>query len=190
MASPTTITSIIRGAQQIDPIMWTRLSEVYGPLVYSWARNAGLQERDAEDVGQEVFMTVYQRLPEFTPGSFRGWLRTIARNKIGDWLRRRARQIDIPKGGTTDFAHAWGADIDAHTTSITTCSVAEEHSVLRRSIEVVRGEFTEKTWQAFWRTVVEGHDSSQVAEEIGMSPQAVRNARYKVIRRIKQLLDA
>src|SRR2546429_6346288 len=44
---------------------WRRLADLYGPLVYGWCRGRGLQPADAEDVLQEVFLTVASRIGDF-----------------------------------------------------------------------------------------------------------------------------
>src|SRR5262245_49234503 len=101
--SGSTSSSLIGRAKANDPLAWQQLCLVYGPLVYRWARQVGLQDSDACDVGQEVFRTVAARLADFhqdQPGStFRGWLWTIAHHKLGDFLRRRATHPEA-EGGT------------------------------------------------------------------------------------------
>jgi RNA polymerase sigma-70 factor (ECF subfamily) len=64
---------------------------------------------------------------------------------------------------------------------------AEELDGLRRrALELVRSEFEERTWQAFWRTVVEGRSPVDLAAELGVSPAAVRMAKSRVLRRLKE----
>src|SRR5262245_4484517 len=88
----STASSLILGVRQGQADAWHRVARLYAPLVYAWCRRAGLQGPDAEDILQEVFLTVARRASDFRhdrPGdSFRGWLWGITRNKIGDWLRR------------------------------------------------------------------------------------------------------
>src|SRR5687768_12315090 len=72
--SPTLVEGMKRG----DGWAWKRLARLYGPLVYAWCRRVGLQSADAEDVLQEVFVTVAARIGEFRHSgesdTFRGWL--------------------------------------------------------------------------------------------------------------------
>src|SRR5262245_12269925 len=44
--------------QPFDPEPWTRFVSLYAPLIYSWGRRAGLQQQDAADLAQEVFLTL------------------------------------------------------------------------------------------------------------------------------------
>ena len=61
--------------------------------------------------------------------------------------------------------------------------------LLRRALELIRVEFEEPTWQAFWRTTADGLSAIDVAAELGLSPGAVRQAKYRVLRRLRQELD-
>jgi hypothetical protein len=73
-------------ARARDASAWERLIALYEPLVCHWCRRAGLQEADAADVRQEVFLAVSRGLADFRrdggAGTFRGWLRVITRNKV------------------------------------------------------------------------------------------------------------
>src|SRR5688572_13721630 len=93
--------SLLLRIKDAQPSAWERLNHVYAPLVWRWCRQRDLQDKDAEDVLQEVFHTVYRRVNSFErerDGSFRKWLLTITRNKIGDLIRRRERQVPTACG--------------------------------------------------------------------------------------------
>lgn len=94
-ASESTSQSLLRRAQQQDGNAWRRLTELYAPLVYGWARRAGLQENDAADVGQEVFRTVALKIADYRQdggSGFRAWLWGITRNKLREFSRTRAAE--------------------------------------------------------------------------------------------------
>jgi RNA polymerase sigma-70 factor (ECF subfamily) len=65
---------------------------------------------------------------------------------------------------------------------------AQLNSLHRRGIELVRCQFEERTWQLFWLTVVEERPTSEVAVEFDISANAVRQARSRVLRRLRQEL--
>ena len=52
----------------------------------------------------------------------------------------------------------------------------------------IKDEFQEKTWQAFWLTVIEGRSAAALAGELGVSAAAVRQSRSRVLRRLKREL--
>ena len=79
LSGPYSISSsLLKRVTDRDPDAWRRVSSLYGPVIYSWARQAGLQANDANDVAQEVLTTLTIRIGDFRrdqPGStFRGWL--------------------------------------------------------------------------------------------------------------------
>lgn len=64
-------------------------------------------------------------------------------------------------------------------------------AVLHRALEQIRAEFNASTWELFWRTTVLAHPTSLIAEEAGVTAAAVRQAKSRVLRRLrKQLGDA
>src|SRR5262245_49160086 len=81
-----------------DRVAWEQFIELYGGLVYGFVRQRGLQDADAADLTQEVFMAVAQARAvngwEYDPrrGSFRGWLFGITRHKLARFLKRLAAQ--------------------------------------------------------------------------------------------------
>jgi RNA polymerase sigma-70 factor (ECF subfamily) len=55
-------------------------------------------------------------------------------------------------------------------------------------MDQLRGEFQAKSWQAFWRTAVDQQPSSEVGVELGMSANAVRMAKSRVLHRLREEL--
>src|SRR5438105_4437335 len=92
----STSLSLLQRVQGNQPRAWEQLVDLYAPLVYHWCRRAGLGSEDTADVFQEVFRAVAEHVAAFRrdrPGdTFRGWLRTITRNKLRDHFRRRQDQ--------------------------------------------------------------------------------------------------
>src|SRR5262249_27001033 len=65
---------------------------------------------------------------------------------------------------------------------------AAEQGLIHRALELIRPEFTERTWQAFWRTAVEEQAAVAVAKDLGMSAGAVRVAKCRVLQRLREAL--
>ena len=59
----------------------------------------------------------------------------------------------------------------------------------RTAIELIRGEIEPRSWQAFWRTAIDGQKSNDVASELGMSHAAVRKAKSRVLSRLRRALS-
>ena len=62
----------------------------------------------------------------------------------------------------------------------------EERALFHRALDMIRGEFEQRTWQAFWQTTIEGRAPKDVAADLGMSPGAVRVA--KSLHRLREEL--
>jgi RNA polymerase sigma-70 factor (ECF subfamily) len=174
-------------ARANDPAAWSRLSGLYRPLVLFWCGRGGLHAEDAEDVTQEVFTAAAAGLGRFhrdRPGdTFRGWLRGITRNQVLLHFRRN-RGRPLAEGGPD--AQARLEDVADPLPAPDEDEAAEVSQFYRRALEQVRPEFEERTWQAFWLTVIEGRSPAALASELGMTPAGVRQAKSRVLRRVKQ----
>lgn len=187
-----TSSSLLRRVKTHNAEAWDRLVKLYGPLAYIWTRGAGLQASDAADVGQETFAAVWRNIAEFRhqgpTDSFRGWLWTITRSKIRDRFRRLQNQPQAP-GGTAGQGMMAQVSQEAPASSAPPFASGEGAAVARRTLELVRTEFEPPTWQAFWQTAVEGRVPADVAEELGMTRQAVYKAKSRVLLRVRQELE-
>ena len=184
----STSLSLLERAKANDETAWERLRDLYAPLVYCWCRRAGVSESDVADVGQDVFVSVAENLVSFRrdrPGdTFRGWLRTITRNKIAD-LRRRHGHEPQAVGGSD--AQRLAADMPFPTVDAG-CepSCDDELNLLyARAIEIIGNEFPEWYSAAFLRVVVEGHHPADVAADLGRRTSAVYNVKSRILRRLR-----
>lgn len=190
-ASTGTSRSLLLQVKANDPGAWDRLVGLYAPLVLHWCRRWDLQPDDSADVFQEVFLAVATHIANFrksAPGdTFRGWLRTITRNKVLDHFRRLGREA--PGEGGTEAHQRLAQLAEPEAASIaSSADAAAESSLFHRALELIRAEFAERTWQAFWRTAVENRTPADVAAELGMSAGAVRVAKCRVLQRLREEL--
>jgi RNA polymerase sigma-70 factor (ECF subfamily) len=164
---------------------------MYGPRVYTWGRQAGLQANDAADLGQEVFQVIATRLKTFRrdspQDSFTAWVRGITRNKLREHYRRRTVG-GVGQGGSDAMQQLRELSLGL-SESRTSPQSSERAQLLRAAVVGVQAEFESATWSAFWRTAVEGHPTAEVAAELGISSSGVRQARCRVLRRLRQELD-
>lgn len=171
-----------------DAGAWTELVELYAPLIFHWCRICKLDSADAADVMQEVFTSASRGISAFKPtptGSLRGWLWTITQNKIRDFCRR-VEGTAIAAGGTQ--AQIRLAEFAIETSDEEPTTQLQSHRLLHRALEQIKSDFAPQTWTAFWRSVVEGHDTHWIAEDLGLSPNGVRQAKSRVLRRLRQQL--
>jgi RNA polymerase sigma-70 factor, ECF subfamily len=164
---------------------WERLVDLYAPLIYHWCKRARLTPEDAADVFQEVFRSLAEHIADFrrdrAGDTFRGWLRTITRNKILDLFRRAGQ---APAAGGTDAQLRLLAVPDP----LPEDDPSDQqvlHKQLHATLETIRGAFEPRTWQAFWLVQMEGRDTSDVGRELGLTTAAVRKARLRVLQRLR-----
>jgi RNA polymerase sigma-70 factor (ECF subfamily) len=171
-----------------DEQAWQRLVLLYGPTVLGWCRRAGLSPEDAEDVHQEVFRAVVRGIGDFRrdrPGdSFRGWLWTVTRRKVIDHQRQRAQGVVAAGGSTVQQRLAQVPEPDDQPEPEGRLS-AEADALCRRALELIRGNFAESTWRAFWAVAVDGRPAADVAAALGLSVGAVYIARSRVLARLR-----
>jgi RNA polymerase sigma-70 factor (ECF subfamily) len=188
-APPTRASLLVRIRDGRDQEAWRQFVQVYAPVVYGFARKRGLQDADAADVMQDVLRSVAGAAPRLSydraRGSFRGWLYTVARNKIFNFLeagRHRlgrgsgdsgARErLEALAGPELGLAEAWDEEY--------------QRSLADLAMQRVRGEVQPATWQAFWQTAVEGRSAREAGAGLGMSAGAVYVARSRVLTRLKE----
>ena len=177
---------IFRVKNPADGAAWTEFLGIYQPVVFRMARRRGLQDADAQDVMQQVFLSISKSIEGWTPGDlqppFRAWLTTIARNAITKALTRRPRDAAT---GSTSMVKLLDAQPDPQATTAEILAEARKE-LIRWATEQIRSEFSEATWNAFWRTAIEGVPIAEVTKSTGRSAGAVYVARYRVIARLKE----
>ncbi len=183
--------TLLGRAQSNDQEAWNHIVHLYGPLVAKWCHRSGLNEDDTADVFQETFRALASNIHSYAPtravGSFRSWLRSIAGSKIADHFRRLKRQ-PVGKGGTdANLAMANTADplsVDDEN------EAAQEHAIIvQRAMEIIRPEFEPQNFEAFRQVALEGRSATEVAAVLKLSPQAIRQANYRIRRRLRLILE-
>jgi RNA polymerase sigma-70 factor (ECF subfamily) len=191
-APATRLSLLVRLCDSRDEGAWSQFVELYAPLVYGFARKHGLQDADAADLTQNVLQAVSGgiRKLDYDPrrGSFRGWLFTVVRNKLRNFLAAQKR----PGRGTGDpDAQHRLQELPAREEDQSAWWDREyEQRVFAWAAEQARGAFSEATWQAFWRTAVEGQTGPAVAKALGTSVAAVYLAKGRVMARLKEIIRA
>src|SRR5262249_23529324 len=190
-SSSATSRSLLARVRADEPAAWERLVTLYAPLVLHWCRRGGLREQDVADVFQEVFQAVLLHIGTFrkerASDTFRGWLRRITQNKVRDHFRKQGREAHGEGGSSARERLAQHpGPLPAEDDRVD--YDGRERGLLTRALDLIRGEFEERTWTAFWRTAVEGRAAKDVADELSMSPGAVRVAKSRVLHRLREEL--
>jgi RNA polymerase sigma-70 factor, ECF subfamily len=191
-SNPSSITStLLERIRTRQPEAWQRLVNLYTPVVYHWCRQYDVPRDDAPDLVQEVFAAVARHIGDFRrnrPGdSFTAWLRTITRNKIRNYFSSR-RGRPVAQGGT-DAQERLLQVPEMPDPSETGDPGVVNGLVVPIGLDLVQAEFENRTWEAFWRAVVDEQSPAQIAADLGMSIPAVYTAKSRVLCRLRQVLD-
>jgi RNA polymerase sigma-70 factor (ECF subfamily) len=181
--TPTSLLERLR--QPADPGAWDRFVSLYAPLIYAWGRHVGLQDHDAGDLVQDVFVKLIQVLPTFRydpDKGFRAWLKTVTLNTWRDRLKRRSdRPLSGNDGALAELAGREGPESFWETSYRT--------QIVNRAMALMQADFKPATWKAFWEQAVLGRPAREVASELGLSPGAAYAAKLRVLTRLRQELQ-
>jgi RNA polymerase sigma-70 factor (ECF subfamily) len=164
------------------------LASLYTPLIQSWLRKYQIQPTDADDLAQEILLTVSRELPNFKhsghPGAFRNWLRKILLYRVQSFWRSKKYQ-PLAKGGSSvledleqledETSHAsqlWNSEHDRH--------------ILAQLLEQIRPRFQASTWEAFHRQMFGGESANEVAASLGTPVHAAYVAKSRVLNALRQ----
>jgi RNA polymerase sigma-70 factor (ECF subfamily) len=162
------------------------LQEIYLPLIRAWLGRVPGLGHEADDVAQEVLAIAAREIPRFErrrEGSFRAWLRQVTVNRLRTYRRKRGRRPALGLDATdgyldrladphSDLAREWDREHDRH--------------VAAKLLALVQPDFSPATWQAFRRFAIDGLPSAQVAVELGLTENAVLQAKSRILKRLRQ----
>lgn len=184
----TSLSLLERLRQSPENEGWNRLADLYTPLIRAWLRRYDVQDSDASDLVQEVLLAVSKDLGKFEhrgqPGAFRGWLKAILINRLRKFWRARNRRPQAR--GDSDIDARLAQLVDPASDISQAWDREHDQYVLRQLMALAEPQFEPKTWKAFCRVSLEGAKPDVVAQEMGISLNAVCLAKSRVTRRLRQ----
>lgn len=179
---------LINRAIESDPTAWERMVYLYTPLIEYWAFQRGAS--DIENIRQEVLTRLYKALGHFEKrqnGSFRGWLHTITNNLINKTF---GKQQPIARGG--DYYDWLNNQVSGDKAmnlmfdSVTESDNIENSILYRRIMDWVRTNYSEEKTNIFVSVVVHQRKPSDVASELGISPNVVYQTKSRILADIRR----
>lgn len=170
---------LVAVAERKDRAAFVRLFDHFAPRVKSYLKRLGVGDSQAEDLVQEVMLTVWRKSWQYDPQKARAttWIFTIARNKRIDAIRRERRPeldpndpalVPDPEASPDEAASA-GEWRDLIRQAIT--QVPDEQAMILR-----RHFFEEKT-----------HDV--IAKELGLPLGTVKSRIRLAMRKLRRNLE-
>lgn len=180
----TSLTLLERLREPLNDAAWNRFVSLYSPLLFAFARRAGMNDNDAADVVQDVFLVLMAELPRFeydaARKNFRGWLKTISVNKCREHQRRRV--IAIGQGG--DGSGLSGI-VDDATVDAFWEGEFQQH-LTTQALRLMQTDFEPQTWQAAWLALTTDRTAADIGEELGLAEASVWVAKSRVLRKLRQ----
>ena len=172
--------------EEVSQERWREFELIYKPLLLFWMRKKNVPTSAEDEILQECWISAFKAISKFErdadKGSFRGWLRTICRNKIADYFRSLPKDQGVPQEVLNAIVTPEQKDAD---------EIEGEEQALRdieaRALEVVRSKTNEQTWKMFWMTAIERVPTEDVAQQFNVSKAGVRMAKQRVLNRLKEL---
>lgn len=176
---------IARLKDQRNELAWTEFVCAYEPFLARLVRRQGTPDRHVPDITQHLLIAIAKSVNGWSSdgreASFRRWLGRVARNVVIKFMTREKKQI-TGQGGS-DFLKL--VELTSDDTPDEERSKQYEHELILWAAELVRGEFRETSWRAFWATQVDGRSVPDVAGELGVTPGSIYMSRSRIFARIR-----
>ncbi|MBL8880394.1 MAG: sigma-70 family RNA polymerase sigma factor [Phycisphaerales bacterium] len=197
MPESTSVELLTRLLGGHDELAWREFVDRYAPFLSAAACKIGLRTTDAADAVQETLIAVYRRFEQSqnpwdpTKGRFRSWLRRVLKNKVIDIQKRlglAAQRLALAgraQGGTIAVEELASDDEEKIE------RILDEEwrmNLLRRARQALRREFSPETLMAFDAVTAGGQSPAATARLLGMSRNAVDIAKWRVLRRLRQVV--
>ena len=164
-----------------DPNAWELFSQLYRDPILHWAKLANLDEADAEDVTQEVLLTIYRNIRNFSrarEGSFRRWIRRTLQMII-------RRHLEIRRGIPLDHLGEKALEVAGGDQFITAQDYYQR--VMESAIHLLFREFEPMSWRLFLDTISTSTSVADLARIHNVSANSIYIARFRIINRLTQI---
>jgi RNA polymerase sigma factor (sigma-70 family) len=169
-----------------DQAAWSEFVARYGPRILQWCRGWKLQESDAQDVTQEVLLKLNGLMARFVydpSGSFRGWLKTLTHHAWRDLAAERRRSgLGVGERSVSELL----GNLQAGENLVEQLDAEFRREVMDRAMERARRRVSERTWDAFRLTALEGWSGAAAAERLELKVARVYGAKSEVQEMIRE----
>lgn len=174
------LASRVELARNGDPEAIGWLYERFSDRVYSYAYLKLGDPTEAEDVAEQVFLKVIERIDRFTwQGSgFPAWLFRIAQNQVIDSLRGRSRHRQVPIEEAGELTSPESADPQHYA----------ERSDFLDHLRPAIAQLTDLQAQVISLKYAAGLRNAEIAEVMSRSANSVNALHYEALKKLERLL--
>jgi RNA polymerase sigma factor (sigma-70 family) len=181
LTSPAELAALAAAvAERRDRAAFVRLFDHFSPRIASYLARLGTEATQAEELAQEVMVTLWRKADQFDPGksSLATWLYRIARNRRIDLLRRDRVDFVDP----LDTSHDVGEDPETDRR----IDLQQREQRLRVALESLPQEQLQLVRLAFF----DGLTHSEIAEKSGLPLGTVKSRLRLAFTRLRRQLEA
>ena len=182
----TSLTLLEKLRDPNDAASWERFIALYTPFLFYWARRLKVNGTEAEDLVQDVFVKLFEAMSKFEydpeKGNFRGWLRTLCFHRWNDVRRKRGNNLKQAGPGDIDGLAAKDDGLEE------LWKREYEIFLIRQAMRLCdeyAHEFDATTLTAFREVMVNQRSIKEVAQELGLTENAVSLAKLRLLRRLR-----
>ena len=190
---PTRSSLLVRLKDPQDQRSWQEFNDIYGRLIFGFARKAGLTETEAEEVVQETMISAAKNLPEFRYDpkvcSFKTWLLNLSRWRVQDQLRKRIPTKSGSAASDTDSDRTAAIERLADTADRQLETIWDqewETKLLNTALASLKPKVDPKEWQMFDLYALKHWSPREVALSLGVSVGRVYLVKHRIAARLKK----
>ncbi len=183
-------TLIARVQDQQNERAWEEFIEIYRRYVYAVIRNMNISEADAQDIHQKIMLKLWEHLPKLDIEkitSFRGYLSTITKNEVLQFIRSSKRRVAREEKAAGDSTLSYLNNIRLPDID----KIADQEwriHLTNLALKNIEHLFSENAIQVF-RLSITGLSTDQVSEKTGLSISTVNTLKSRVKTRFNTELE-
>lgn len=186
----TRLSLLIRVRDSGDQASWQEFYQLYHPLLLRFVKARGISnDNDADDIVQELLISLVRRLRDLDfdkqRGKFRTYLWQSAHNGIIDWIRKNRRHQNLQS-----------LDCDSRVEELKQQSQEDpgqefvddlRRQILATALPRLRAEVKPEVWDRFDLHYLQGLSAKSVGERLGCSEGAVFTSVHRLRERLKDI---
>jgi RNA polymerase sigma-70 factor (ECF subfamily) len=182
----TNLTLLARVRDRADAAGWGQFYQFYQPLLARYLRKQGLDEHQANDVIQEVFIRLLRSLPTFEPDKRRGRFRDYLWKLTYSALVDEARRVKSRRRAEGEWVNRFLRISDAESGKVEReLNEINRQQILERALPKVQSVTSPTAWTCFEQRLLRNRPGSEIAAELGISSQVVFVYASRVLKAVR-----
>lgn len=183
-------TLIARVQDQQNERAWEEFIEIYRRYIYAVIRNMNISEADTQDIHQKIMLKLWEKLPDLELDritSFRGYLSTITKNEVLQFIRSSKRRVTREEKAASDATLHYLDNIRLPEIEKIEAKEWRIH-LTNLALKKIEPLFSKNAIEVF-RLSIQGLRTEEVSEKTGLSISTVNTLKSRVKARFNTELE-